>query len=131
MSQLPKPIEDAIIYEDKKLYACLANEPLARGHTVIVWKQPVKDLHLLSRLDYEYLMDKVDEIRDAMLKTLKVKKVYLLYMDEVNHVHWHLVPRYEEKGFDLFLNNPGKIEDFSLDNQIRKNLKIKKRDSAG
>jgi len=33
---LPKPFDSAIIYEDKKLYACLANFPIVEGHTVIV-----------------------------------------------------------------------------------------------
>lgn len=124
-SKLPKPIKQAIIYDDSKLYACLANYPLIKGHTVIVWKKSVADLHLLSKKDYEYLMDKVDEIRNALLKTLKVKKVYLIYMDEANQVHWHLVPRYNEKGFNIFKHDPKELTDFSLTNKIKKNLILK------
>ncbi len=124
-SRLPKPYEQAIIYEDKKLYACLANNSIIKGHTVVVWKKKVADLHLLSRKDYVYLMNRVDEIRDAMLKTLKVKKVYLVYMDEINQVHWHLIPRYNEQGYRIFTHKTGKIKDFSLDDKIRKNLVIK------
>ncbi len=73
-NKLPKPFKEAIIYNDSKLYACLANNPIVKGHTVIVWKKSVSDLHLLSKKDYEFLMDKVDEVRNALLKTLKVKK---------------------------------------------------------
>lgn len=124
-NELPQPYRDAIIYEDKKLYACLANNPIVQGHTVIVWKKRVSDLHLLSRKDYEYLMDRVDEVRNAILKTLKIKKVYLVYMDEIKHVHWHLVPRYAKKGFGIFSKKPGKLKDFCLDDKIRANLKIK------
>ncbi len=123
---LPRPSKNAIIYSDKKLYACLANQPIVYGHVVVVWRKAVRDLQLLSRPDYEYLMDRVDEIRRAMMKTLKVKKVYLLYMDEVNHVHWHLIPRYQKTGLAALSGRPGKITDFSLDDQIRKNLKFKK-----
>jgi len=123
-NKLPQPHKDAIIYEDRKLYACLANNPIAQGHTVIVWKKKVSDLHLLSKKDYEYLMDRVDEVRNAILKTLKIKKVYLVYMDEINQVHWHLVPRYNKKGVGIFLKKPGKIKDFHLDDRIRTNLKI-------
>jgi len=122
---LPKPYKSAIIYEDKKLYACLANFPIVQGHSVVVWKKPVADLHLLSRKDYLYLMDIVDKVRTAMLKTLKVKKVYLIYMDEANQVHWHLVPRYNKIGYDVFKNKPGKLKNFKLDDEIRKNLKLK------
>lgn len=122
---LPKPYKNAIIYEDKKLYACLANDPIVPGHAVVVWKRKVADLHLLSRKDFEYLMDRVDEIRTAMLKALKIKKVYLLYMDEAKQVHWHLVPRYSEKGFKNLTHKPGKIRDFKLDDKIRGCLRTK------
>ncbi|MCL5004413.1 MAG: HIT family protein [Patescibacteria group bacterium] len=122
---LPKPYKNAIIYEDKKLYACLANEPIVDGHTVVVWKDKVADLHLLTRKNYEYLMERVNEIRNAMLKALRVEKVYLLYMDETKQVHWHLVPRYSKRGFVNLLQRPEKIKDFSLDNKIRKYLSIK------
>jgi diadenosine tetraphosphate (Ap4A) HIT family hydrolase len=124
--KLPRPYKNAIIYEDKKLYACLANNPIARGHVVVVWKKDVEDLHLLSRKDYEYLMDKVDDIRTAMIKTLKIEKVYLMYLDEICQVHWHLVPRYRKKGLQYLLGKIGKLKDFSLDDKIRKNLIIKK-----
>jgi len=120
--KLPRPFKNAMIYEDEKLYACLANYPITRGHTVVVWKKNVTDLHLLSRKDFEYLMDAVDKIRTAMLKALKVKKVYLVYMDEANQVHWNLVPRYLEKGFGVFEHQPGKINDFKLDDLIRAKL---------
>ncbi len=120
---LPKPYKDAIIYEDKKLYACLANQPIVAGHTVIVWKEKVPDLHLLTKKNYEYLMEKVNEIRNAMLKALKVEKVYLLYMDEAKQVHWHLVPRYDKPGMQNLSQKPGKIKDFSLDDKIRRHLK--------
>jgi diadenosine tetraphosphate (Ap4A) HIT family hydrolase len=123
-NNLPKPFKNAIIFEDNKLYACLANKPMVPGHIVVVWKKLVGDINLLSRKDYSHLMTTVNDIRRAMIKTLRVKKVYLLYMDEVNHVHWHLVPRYNKLGIDNFLNKPGKIKDFTLDDKIRKNLII-------
>ncbi|MBW6451385.1 MAG: hypothetical protein K0B02_01525 [DPANN group archaeon] len=34
-------------------------------------------------------MDKVGEVRNALLKTLDIDKVYLIYMDETKKVHWH------------------------------------------
>ena len=116
------PHRKAIIYEDTRLYACLANYPVVKGHTIIVWKKPVQDLHLLSKNDYEYLMDKVNEVRNALIKTLKIEKVYLTYLDEVKQVHWHLVPRFDKKGYNVFLHKPKKITDFSLTKKIRSNL---------
>jgi len=112
----------ALIYEDKKVCVCLADFPITNGHTIVFWKKPVKDLHLLGRKDYEYLMGKVDEARNALLRALKIKKVYLIYMDELNHVHWHLVPRYNEKGYDIFKHKPVKTKNFSLALKIKRAL---------
>ena len=113
-TDLPQPRTESLIYEDAKLYACLANFPIAKGHTVIVWKQHVPDLHLLGREDYEYLMDRVDDVRNALLRALGIQKVYLIYMDEANHVHWHLIPRYNEKGFNVLKHEPEELTDFEL-----------------
>lgn len=123
-NNLPKPFKNAIIYKDSRLYACLANSPIVPGHVVVVWRKMVSDLNLLNRKDYNHLMIVVGDIRRAMIKTLKIKKVYLLYMDEVNHVHWHLVPRYSKLGVQNLSGKPGKIKDFFLDDKIRKNLVI-------
>lgn len=125
MQRFPKPKPKAIIYDDEKLYVCLATHPITRGHTVIVWKKDIKDLHFLTGRDYDYLMDTVNAVRNAMLKALKVKKVYLIYMDEAKHVHWHLVPRYNEEGYDVFSHKPKILKDFSLVEKIKKELKFK------
>jgi len=122
-TSLPKPHKKVLIYQDDKLYVCLASFPIAKGHTVVVWKNKVSDLHLLSKKDYEYLMDKVDEVRNGLMKALGVKKVYLIYMDEANHVHWHLIPRYNEKGYDILKHKPGKLKDFKLVGIIKGRLK--------
>lgn len=121
-SDLPEPFDDAIIYEDDILYACLANYPKVEGHTVVVWKDDVEDLNLLSREEYEYLMDTIDDVRDAMMEALGVEKVYLVYMDETQHVHWHLIPRYDDKGYTVLEHEPGELEDFSLADEIENNL---------
>jgi len=121
---LPKPYAAAMIFEDRKLYACLANDPIVRGHVVVVWKKRAKDLSLLSKKDYRHLMDIVDAVRSAMLKALRIQKVYLVYMDEISQVHWHLIPRYHKKGFEVFMGSPKKLKDFHLDDNIRKHLKV-------
>ncbi|KKS19364.1 MAG: hypothetical protein UU78_C0087G0006 [Candidatus Roizmanbacteria bacterium GW2011_GWC2_41_7] len=109
---LPYPPSNAIIYEDKKVYVCFASYPIGWGHTVVVWKKQIPDLHYLSDGEYNYLMDMVDIARDALLKVYKTQKVYLLYMDEVKQVHWHLVPRFNEKGVNVSMHKPQKAKDF-------------------
>lgn len=112
MTKLPIPPRESIVYEDKHVYVCLALYPLAVGHTIVVWKNDIHDLRDLSCKQYEHLMHVVDLVREALLKVFKVKKVYLVYMDELEHVHWHLVPRYDQRGFDVFAHRPKKAKDF-------------------
>ena len=123
MDLFAQPIPEAVIYEDDTLYVCLASFPITKGHTIVVWKKPVSDLNVLPRTDYEHLMDVVDEVRGALLKALHVEKVYLLYMDEARHVHWHLVPRFNEEGFNIFSHVPVEMSDFSLAKEIKQELK--------
>ena len=122
MVNLLRASKKSIIYEDEILYVCLAKHPIAVGHTIVAFKQDISDLSKLPDRDYDYLMDTVFAARNALMKTLKVKKVYLVYMDETKHVHWHLIPRYKEKGFDVFKNQTSAVKDFSLVAKIQKNL---------
>ena len=124
-TRLLKPSPKSMIYEDKILYVCLATYPITKGHIIIAMKKDIHDLHLLSDRDYDYLMDIVRATRNALLKTLKIKKVYLIYMDETKHVHWHLVPRYNVKGYDVFLHKPKNLKEFSLVKKMQKNLVFK------
>jgi diadenosine tetraphosphate (Ap4A) HIT family hydrolase len=123
MKDLLTPPAEAIIFEDDKLYVCLASFPLTRGHSVVVWKKKVKDLNLLKREEYQHLMDAVELARQAIMKTLSVEKVYLLYLDETKHVHWHLVPRYKEQGITVLNHQAEELENFSLAEKIKKNWK--------
>ncbi|MFA6269630.1 MAG: HIT family protein [Candidatus Paceibacterota bacterium] len=120
MSSLPKPPPKSIIYESEWLYVCLALFPITKGHVVVVWKKDMPDLHDLSDSEYDYLMEIVDITRDTLLKTLNLEKVYLMYMDEVKQVHWHLIPRYNEQGFDVFTHEPKENHDFPLVPDLQK-----------
>ena len=115
--------KESIFYEDKNLYAALAYSPLTIGHVVVVWKDDVRDLSKLDEENYSYLMNKVDEVRNVLKKFYSVDKVYLLYMDETQHVHWHLVPRYNQEGFNNLCHAPGKITDFADAEELRELFK--------
>lgn len=121
MPQLPVAPVESYIYEDDDVYVCLASYPMTRGHTVVVWKDKKEDLHLLSQEEYVRLMVVVEKARNALLAALHVKKVYLMYMDEANQVHWHLVPRYNIKGYDVLKHQPHLSTHFELRDLVRKN----------
>lgn len=120
MGRLPVPPPEAIIHKNDSLYVCLASFPLTRGHSIVAWNKPVKDLNLLDREEYDQLMRAVEKTRAILMDILSIEKVYLLYMDEVQHVHWHLIPRYKQKGYTVLNHQAEKLEDFHLAARIKK-----------
>lgn len=125
MSDLPIAPKDSIYFENDKLYVALAMHPLANGHSVVVWRDKISDLSELSKDDYEYLMDFVDVARNTLIDFYGVEKVYLLYMDEVEHVHWHLVPRFNEEGINALNHAPGEMKEFKDTKDLEKLFKQK------
>jgi diadenosine tetraphosphate (Ap4A) HIT family hydrolase len=111
---LPTAPKESIVYENDFLYVCLALFPITNGNTIVVWKGGVVDLHNLNEKEYRYLMEIVEIVRDALLRVCYVEKVYVIYMDETREVHWQLVPRYNEEGFNIFKHEPLLTQDFSL-----------------
>ena len=110
----PAQRQETTFYDDVRLYACLADQPLVPGHSIVAWKTCVPDLHSLTREEYEHLMSCVERVRSALMETLRTDKVYLLYMDEVQHVHWHLIPRHSDKGLSLLCHEPSGTPDLAL-----------------
>lgn len=116
----PPPL--SVFYETELVYVALASYPISKGHTVVVWKKKVADLGQMSPEDYTYLMLTVDKIRTVLMHVFKVKKVYLMYMDEVKHVHWHLIPRYSIFGLTILKAQQKQLKSFSLVPQLQKAL---------
>lgn len=109
IKQTPK---DSIIFEDNRVVVALAFDRITEGHCVVIWKDGEEDLNKLNVEDYEYLMDVIDVTRNVLRRVYEVEKVYLMYLDESNWVHWHLVPRYNKKGFNVLNHKPVRINDF-------------------
>ena len=102
--KFPKPRRGSVFYQDRKIRVCLATDKNhVEGRTIIEWKKNVEDLNKLSFNDYQYLMKMIFVVRRALLEAYKTNKIYLAYLDEVKHVHWHLFPRKKSgiRGFPL------------------------------
>ena len=125
IKRFPEPQEGSIFYEDDFVYACLAFDPITEGHTIVVWKNGVFDLNILSPKEYNYLMKKIFRIRKVLMDIYKTDKVYLVYLDEKNYVHWHLFPRKPDglKGFKLLSQKHGKLTDLSKISLLQKALR--------
>lgn len=123
MNEILNTPKESIFYEDSRVLVALAYEPISKGHSVVLWKDKTEDINALSTEDYEYLMDVVDVARDTLREFYNVEKVYLMYLDEAKWVHWHLVPRYNEKGLNLLKHEPIRTDDFVDREELSKMFK--------
>ncbi len=123
MNLLENTPKNSIIFEDNRVMIALAYEPITKGHCVVIWKTGEEDICKLSIEDYEYLMDVVDVTRDSLREFYNLEKVYLMYLDEVNWVHWHLIPRYDEKGFNILKHKPERINVFEDTQELAEKFK--------
>lgn len=117
MGKFPASKEGSVFYEDDKVYACLAFHPIVEGHTIVAIKRDdVDDVGQLSPEERLHLLQVVFEVvRPALLECYQTNKVYIAYLDETCHPHFHLLPRREggEMGFGLMAKPHGELTDLS------------------
>ncbi|HET9992839.1 MAG TPA: HIT family protein [Kofleriaceae bacterium] len=105
------------IYEDDQVLAFLDIMPLARGHTLVIPKEPVATLDQLSD-DVSAAIGRVlPRISRAVLAGTGATAFNLLQNNgelahqAVHHVHFHIIPKYDD-GTGLGIGwSPGKLQD--------------------
>ncbi|AIC96207.1 HIT family protein [Shouchella lehensis] len=82
-----------IIYEDEHCLAILDIYPIRPGHTLVIPKKHVTDIHQLETDLYIHLMKVVRERSRYLQSTLNPKKVGMAIVGfDIDHLHVHLVP---------------------------------------
>ncbi len=123
MGGFPEPKEGSVFFGDKEVYACLAFHPVIEGHTIVAVKRnDVDDIGQLPAEERLHLLQIVFEVvRPALLACYKTDKVYVAYLDETGHPHFHLFPRKEGEGegFGLMARPHGESTDFSMIHKLR------------
>ena len=80
------------------------------GRVIVASKYHVSEIVDLPRRDRQEFMDDVARVAEALHKLFKPKKVnYGAYGDTGCHLHFHLVPKYEDDAFEwggVFAMNP-------------------------
>jgi len=113
-----------IIYEDDKFLAFMDAFPRAVGHTLII---PKEHFETFDELPKELACEMMAVIHEI------VKKLEKLEMDgynllnnnkqvsgqEVPHVHFHIIPRYENEGYPVYvLKDPINVDLDSIYDKI-------------
>lgn len=123
MEEFPGPKKGSIFYEDEKTYACLAFEPIVDGHAVVAVKRnDIDDIGKLPKEERSHLLKLVFEAaRPALIECYQVEKVYVVYIDETRHPHFHLYPsrKKDGEGFGLMTRQHKELTDFSMISRLR------------
>lgn len=92
--------------ESKHCIVTLAPEQYSRGHTLVILRQHAIDMSDDQVTDEEYLdlCKTIKEVSKLLKSKLGAERIYVCSLcDGVEHLHFHLIPRYETdvKGFNF------------------------------
>ena len=108
-------IDNLIIEND---YAFATGENYFReGHCTVVVKKHIESISDIESDGYFSVFDLIKKVSKALEKKYDCEKTYLLSIgDEVNHLHFHLIPKHKDKSsmgvycFQKLVETEGKPE---------------------
>ena len=115
-----------VVYETEDVIAFLDANPVSRGHTLVVPKDHVEDIHGAS--DMEFLMDALVKVSDAVEEAFDPEGINIAQNNgeaagqEVFHLHFHVTPIYRGDELEISYNR-SELEDGSeIAEEISANL---------
>jgi histidine triad (HIT) family protein len=115
-------------FENNNLIAILDISQATKGHTLIIPKTHAKNLYELDDLSAAEIFKVVPAIARGIKKAFNPIGLNVVINTEkplqsVNHFHIHLVPRYDNDGFDInFINHQADMNQEKY-NQIKQAIK--------
>jgi len=95
------------LYEDERVLAFLDNGPLSEGHSLIIPKRHAETIDALPEDDAAACMRIVPRLSRAVCQAVGAEHWNLLQNNgklahqAVPHVHFHLIPRFEDAGLGI------------------------------
>lgn len=105
------------VWEDEHVLAFLDVGPLSRGHVLVIPKEPAVHLHELSDASSEAIGRVLPRICRAVLAATGATAYNVLQNNgalahqAVMHVHYHIIPRYEDGSGLGIVWNAGSLDD--------------------
>ncbi len=97
-----------IVYETENVVAFLDANPVSKGHTLVVPKKHVEDIHGAENMDY--LMDALVKVSDAVEEAFDPEGINIAQNNgeaagqEIFHLHFHVTPIYEGDELEVTYN---------------------------
>lgn len=102
------------VYEAENVVAFLDANPVSKGHTLVLPKKHAENIHDAEKMNY--LWDGIVEVADAVKAAFEPEGINIIQNNgevagqEVFHLHFHVIPRYDGSEIDLDYNR-SKLQD--------------------
>lgn len=96
------------VYEDENVVAFLDANPVSKGHTLVIPKEHVENIHEASGMSY--MWGPIVEVSNAVKEAFGAEGVNIAQNNgekagqEVFHLHFHVTPIYEGNELDITYN---------------------------
>jgi histidine triad (HIT) family protein len=93
------------VYEEESFFAFLDAEPINPGHTLVVPKQPYKNIYEIPREEFGRLMQVVHKLSPQIKEAVSAEGINIGINNEtaagqeVMHLHAHIMPRFVDDNF--------------------------------
>jgi diadenosine tetraphosphate (Ap4A) HIT family hydrolase len=95
-----QPEEGQLIWRGDDCRVILANDPDLPGFCRVIWNHHVAEMTDLSHGEREHLMSLVFTVEEAVRHVMHPDKVNIAALGNiVPHIHWHVIPRYQDDAF--------------------------------
>ena len=118
-----------IVYEDDDTLAFLSTGPVTPGHTLVIPKEPFRNVFDIDQETFGAVMETVRRIAPAVRDAVGAKGVHINSNhepeagQEVFHLHMHIVPRPDRSEFAFWPNTAyTEGEADNVAQKIRRNL---------
>ncbi len=111
-----KEIPSKVIYEDDNYLSFLDINPNTKGHILVIPKKHVKNFTELTEEQATELIKVVKKIAPKLVSILGVEDYNLALNNGsvagqiIDHVHWHIIPRYKDDGLKHWGSNQEEID---------------------
>jgi diadenosine tetraphosphate (Ap4A) HIT family hydrolase len=78
----------------------LVDDPDLPGFCRVIWNRHVSEMSQLSHGERDLLMHLVFAVEGAVRSVMRPSKINLAALgNQVPHIHWHVIPRFEDDAF--------------------------------
>lgn len=131
---IDREIPANIVYEDNEVLAFMDAFPLSKGHTLVIPKRPIENIYELDDETGAKMMAAVTKLSKALRDAFNPKGLNVVQNNgsyasqSVFHLHFHIIPRYDDEydGFNYKwdpVSEPGSDDErLEIENNIKSKL---------